>query len=134
MASSLVTPSPVKAFPPHAILGQAESIEDRNRERVKAGILSDFEFLVTFSEEASNPWGLVRRDDLEIDPPGVVANARMHKSLRKQRMTLKFAGSGFIKKCFVFSRVESGKYTLRSFSIIVMYNVDSWLQATPFTT
>ncbi len=56
-------------------------------------------------------WWQIKVKDLAWIPPGIEANLRLPKTVRKTRMELKLGKDGDPFKALIFARVEDGRET-----------------------
>ena len=82
----------------------------KERDRVRSGILTDFQFLVVYddAQEGEHAWGIIHRSDLDRDPPGVSAGMMIPQKTRKQKMPLMMSEEERPWSRYIFSRVEKG--------------------------
>ena len=106
--------------------GELTEQQLKERDRVRSGILSDFQFLIVFDEakEGEDAWEIMHRTDLIRDPPGVSAAMKMPQKTRKQKMCLMVTGSDRPVARYIFSRVEKGKFISRSMLMCLVHVVN----------
>ncbi len=88
---------------------------DRERRRIKQGLMDGLGRLVVYVDklppEETQRWWQIKVKDLAVIPPGIEANLRLPKTVRKTRMELQLGKDGDPFKALVFARVEEGKGT-----------------------
>ncbi len=96
-------------------MATAAEAKARERHRVKSGVMNGLSRLILYSDkpgsgEASR-WSMAVLSDLKRIPPGIEANYRLSKNLRKTRVEF-FPKDSTHKsfKAVVFARVEEGKF------------------------
>ncbi len=107
--------TPVKPDNTSAIMSSAAEARDKERRRVKQGLMDGLGRLVVYvdklPEGETQRWWQIKVKDLSWIPPGIEANLRLPKTVRKTRVELQLGKDGDPFKALVFARVEDGKGT-----------------------
>ncbi len=96
-------------------MATAAEAKARERQRVKSGVMHGLSRLILYSDkpgsgEASR-WSMASLADLKGIPPGIEANFRLSKNLRKTRVEFFPKDSNHKSfKAVVFARVEEGRF------------------------
>ncbi len=98
-----------------AIMASAAEARDKERRRVKQGLMDGLGRLVVYVDklppDETQRWWQIKVKDLAGIPPGIEANLRLPKTVRKTRMELQLGKDGDPFKALIFARVEDGRKT-----------------------
>ncbi len=97
-------------------MASAAAARDKERKRVKLGIMHGLGRLVIYTDKLEEGetcrWSLVDVKDLSWVPPGIEATLRLPKTVRKTRIAMQMSSATDPFKALVFARVEAGTFFL----------------------